>query len=60
MNDTDKTMVMKGEYPLAFLQKEWIDFLLCRGHRVAEPADIMGVVVSKSKKGDRFRYRWTP
>ena len=56
MNDTAKTMVMKGEFPLAFLQKEWIDFLQSRGHRVEEPEDIMGVVVSESKKDNRFRW----
>lgn len=56
MNDTAKTMVMKGEFPLTFLQKEWIYFLLCCGHRVAEPEDTLGVVVSESKKNDRFRW----
>ena len=56
MNDTAKTMVMYGEYPLESLQKEWVNFLRCRGHRVEEPEDVAGVVVSQSKNDNSYRW----
>ena len=42
---------------LELLQKEWIGFLQQRGHQVQEAdAAAVGVVVSQSKKDNRFRW----